>query len=51
MDTRGRFCVHPQAPTSMVDVYYSVRYVPGYDPAPLLAEGVAFLDSLVIEPR
>lgn len=51
MDTRGRFCLHPQAPTSMIDVYYSVRYVPGYDAAALVAEGAAFLDSLEFLPR
>lgn len=46
MQTTGRFCVHPQDRTVAVDIYYSVRHVPQFDPKDFIAEGEAFLQSL-----
>lgn len=42
----GRFCLHPQDRTAAVDVFYSVRHVPQFDPRDLMAEGEEFLKSL-----
>jgi hypothetical protein len=42
----GRFCTHPQNPNVAVDIFYSVRHIPGYDARSLSAEGEAFLRSL-----
>jgi hypothetical protein len=42
----GRFCLHPQDRAAAVDIYYSARYVPSFDPATLVNEGEAFLRSL-----
>ena len=46
MKATGRFCLHPQDRTAAVDIYYSVRYVPQFDPAALIAEGEEFLQGL-----
>jgi hypothetical protein len=51
LESHGRYCVHPDAPTSFVDLFYSVRYVPAYSPRALQAEGQALLDSLRVERR
>ena len=49
MKVRGRFCLHPQDATSAVDLYYSVRHVPSFEPGALMAEGETFLRSLRFE--
>ena len=46
MQATGRFCVHPQDRTVAVDIYYSVRHVPQFDPKNFIAEGEEFLQSL-----
>ena len=46
MQASGRFCVHPKDRTVAVDIYYSVRYVPQFDPKEFIAEGEEFLQSL-----
>jgi hypothetical protein len=48
MQATGRFCVHPQDRAVAVDIYYSVRHVPQFDPKDLIAEGEEFLQSLQI---
>jgi len=42
----GRFCLHPQDRTVAVDIYYSTRHVPKFDPKDLFSEGEGFLQSL-----
>jgi hypothetical protein len=42
----GRFCLHPRQRMHAVDLYYSVRSVPGYGTAELQREGEALLRSL-----
>lgn len=52
MQSIGQFCVHPKDRSNAVDIYYSVRYVPSFDPKSLIAEGEVFLNSLRIQnPR
>jgi hypothetical protein len=46
MQTLGRFCIHPKTKAAAVDLYYSVRYLPGFDPRDLLSEGEEFLKGL-----
>lgn len=46
MQVSGRFCTHPHNPETAVDIFYSVRHVPGYDVETLNAEGDAFLEGL-----
>lgn len=45
----GRFCVHPKDRSSAVDIYYSLRYAPAFDPTALIPEGETFVQSLRIE--
>lgn len=45
----GKFCTHRRNPSSVVDLAYSIRHVPGYDDTAYSAEGNAFLDSLRFE--
>lgn len=42
----GRFCLHPQDTAVAVDIYYSIRYVPQFDPKTFIAEGEEFLHGL-----
>jgi len=49
MRTVGRFCTHPHDKGAGVDVFYSVRHVPAFDPKNLVSEGEAFLQSLRFE--
>lgn len=42
----GRFCLHPEDRTVAVDIYYSVRHAPQFDPRALVAEGDEFLEGL-----
>jgi hypothetical protein len=51
MLTRGRFCVHPDDRTAAVNVYYSIRHVPGFEIGALEAEGEALLRSLEFDRR
>lgn len=44
--TAGRFCTHPENPQLAVDMFYSTRHVPGYDPKDFHAEGEVFVDGL-----
>ena len=46
MQSVGRFCLHPRQPLHAVDLYYSVRSVPGYSTAELEREGEVLLRSL-----
>ena len=50
MTTVGRFCRHPEDPMAAVDIYYSVRHVPAFDPQAHLVEGEDFLSSLQFSP-
>lgn len=42
----GRYCVHPEDSTRAVDIFYSVRHEPEFDPKDLVAEGEDFLKGL-----
>ncbi len=46
MHANGRFCLHPQDRAVAVDLYYSVRHAPTFDPKALMIEGEAFVQSL-----
>jgi hypothetical protein len=46
MHANGRFCVHPQDSSAVVDIYYSLRHIPQFNPKDLIAEGEIFLQSL-----
>jgi len=46
MRVDGRFCLHPQDKNVAVDLYYSARHVPQFDPKDLIDEGEKFLQSL-----
>ena len=46
MQVTGRFCLHPQSRETAVDIYYSARHVPRFDPKGLTIEGEEFLQSL-----
>lgn len=43
----GRYCRHPDRPDAVVDLYYSIRHAPDTDVGRFIAEGEAFLDSLL----
>jgi hypothetical protein len=45
----GRFCVHPKDRSNAVDIYYSARYAPTFDPKALIADGETFVQSLRIQ--
>ncbi len=49
MQAVGRFCTHPQNKRAAVDVFYSVRHVPSFDPKDLISEGETFLQGLEFE--
>lgn len=52
MQAVGRFCVHPQDRANAVDMFYSIRHVPIFDPGKLSTEGETFVQSLAFEkPR
>lgn len=46
----GRVCTHPGNPHAAVDIFYTLRHVPGLDTRQFDAEGNAFIDSLTIDP-
>ena len=46
----GKFCVHPENRSQAVDIYYSLRYSPGFDPQKFVAEGEKFIGSLQFPP-
>lgn len=50
MTTVGKFCLHPEDPQAAVDIYYSVRHAPAFDPRAYVLEGEDFLRSLQFSP-
>jgi hypothetical protein len=48
MTATGRFCLHPDDRTAAIDIFYSARHIPTFDPRSLIAEGERFLEGLDI---
>lgn len=46
MQAVGRFCIHPQDRSAALDLFYSIRYEPLFNPKDFIAEGEDFLKGL-----
>ena len=49
LDSVGRICRHPEDSHALMNIYYSIRHAPDFNPTRLVSQGEIFISSLRTE--